>query len=100
MVPTAMPEMKSWAPLLIVALTMPPLRERPEDIVVLANHFILKFSRRVSTRRVRGLSSKARVLLERYPWPGNIRELENVMRRYLAVRSPEALIGRIRSASP
>jgi Nif-specific regulatory protein len=65
----------------VVSLTMPPLRERREDIPVLANHFIQKFGRRVSTRRVRGLSSKTRVLLERYPWPGNIRELENVIER-------------------
>jgi Nif-specific regulatory protein len=60
---------------------MPPLRERREDIPLLANYFIQKFSRNASSRRVRGISSRARVLLENYPWPGNVRELENVMER-------------------
>jgi transcriptional regulator with GAF, ATPase, and Fis domain len=76
----------------VVALTMPPLRERPEDIAVLANHFIQKFGRRVSTRRVRGLSSKARVLLERYPWPGNIRELENVIERAIVLGMTDLIL--------
>ncbi len=76
----------------VVSLTMPPLRERREDIAPLANHFIQKFSRRVSTRRVRGLSSKARILLEHYDWPGNIRELENVIERAVVLGTNETIL--------
>ncbi len=76
----------------VVQLTMPPLRERREDILLLANHFIQKFSRKASARRVRGISSRARVLLENYPWPGNIRELENAMER-AAVLGMSDMIG-------
>jgi len=76
----------------VVSLTMPALRDRREDIVMLANHFIQKFSRRVSTRRVRGLSPKARILLENYDWPGNVRELENVIERAVVLGSTEVIV--------
>src|SRR5262249_30900936 len=62
-----------------------------EDIPVLANHFIQKFSRKITTRRVRGLSSKTRVLLENYDWPGNIRELENVIERAVVLGTGEMI---------
>jgi Nif-specific regulatory protein len=75
----------------VVSLTMPPLRERRDDIAVLANHFIRKYSRRISTRRVKGLSSRARTLLERHGWPGNIRELENVIERAMVLGSTELI---------
>ena len=76
----------------VVALTMPPLRERREDIYLLANHFIQKFSRKITTRRVRGFSPKTRVLLENYEWPGNIRELENVIERAVVLGMGELIL--------
>ncbi len=76
----------------VVSLSMPPLRDRREDIPVLANHFIQKFSRKASTRRVRGISSRARLLLENYPWPGNIRELENVIERAVVLGSGDLIM--------
>jgi transcriptional regulator with GAF, ATPase, and Fis domain len=76
----------------VVSITMPPLRERREDIPLLANYFIQKFSRKASTRRVRGISSRARVLLENYPWPGNIRELENVIERAVVLGMNDLIV--------
>ena len=66
----------------VVPLRVPPLRERPEDIGVLARHFVAKHSRRVNPR-VTGLSPEAVSALCRYAWPGNVRELENVVEQSL-----------------
>ncbi|MCS7090055.1 MAG: sigma-54 dependent transcriptional regulator [Verrucomicrobiota bacterium] len=60
----------------VVELSVPPLRERPEDIVPLATHFLREFT----GGRARFAPSVLE-LLERYPWPGNVRELRNVMER-------------------
>jgi len=62
----------------VVSLTMPPLRERREDIPLLADHFIQFFSRK-NKRLVKALSPEASNLLLRYGWPGNVRELENAI---------------------
>ena len=61
----------------VVPLAVPPLRERPEDIVPLAEHFLAQFSRRL--RRHFALTDEHRRLLTAYPWPGNVRELANTM---------------------
>lgn len=58
----------------------PPLRERVEDIPLLVSYLIDKFSRRVD-KRIEGISAKSLRLLQSYHWPGNIRELENVIER-------------------
>jgi two-component system nitrogen regulation response regulator NtrX len=63
----------------VVPLLVPPLRERPEDIPVLATHFIEQFSRQYG--RLKLLSSGALAVLQSYRWPGNVRELKNVMER-------------------
>jgi two-component system nitrogen regulation response regulator NtrX len=65
--------------LIVVPLLVPPLRERPEDIPVLATHFIEQFSRQYG--RLKLLSSDALAVLQAYRWPGNVRELKNVMER-------------------
>ena len=62
----------------VVRITLPPLRERGEDIVLLAEHF-LSLSRRDETRGPQGFSSDAREKLLAHPWPGNVRELANVI---------------------
>jgi Nif-specific regulatory protein len=72
----------------VVAVRMPPLRERREDIPVLAQHFTAKFSAQTG-RRVLGLSSRAKACLLRHDWPGNIRELQNAIERAVALGSSE-----------
>lgn len=64
----------------VINITIPPLRERKEDIPDLAEHFLRKYSQKMS-KRITGLSPAARGLIGNYPWPGNVRELENVMER-------------------
>src|SRR3954462_3016955 len=64
----------------VVSIEMPPLRERKDDIVPLANSFIRKFSAELK-KRIEGLELDAQKLLMRYNWPGNIRELENTIER-------------------
>jgi len=64
----------------VVSIDMPPLRERKDDIVPLANAFIQRFAGELK-KRVEGLEPDAQKLLMRYNWPGNIRELENTIER-------------------
>lgn len=67
----------------VVLLTVPPLRERREDISLLARHFLSHFGNDVSP--VRSLSMEALNRIEHYSWPGNVRELENLLRRGVAL---------------
>jgi two-component system response regulator HydG len=64
----------------VMILEVPPLRERKEDISLLARHFWEKFAGK-NRRTLKGITPKAMDLLLRYHWPGNVRELENVMER-------------------
>lgn len=64
----------------VVHLSLPPLRERPEDIALLAGHFLQKFSEE-NGKEIVELDPSALAQLEAYPWPGNIRELSNAMER-------------------
>jgi DNA-binding NtrC family response regulator len=68
----------------VVPVTIPPLRERPEDIAELARHFLEKHARK-SGARLPNLSPELIERLEAHAWPGNVRELENFMRRALAL---------------
>ena len=70
----------------VVSLTIPPLRERTEDIAVLARHFCDKFGQ-ANGRRSAQLSDAAVKLLLGYGWPGNVRELENTMERAVLIGS-------------
>ena len=74
----------------IVPITLPPLRERKEDIPALAVHFLKKFCEE-NGRAVPSISPEALHLLLDHPWPGNVRELENVMHR-ISVLSTAATI--------
>jgi DNA-binding NtrC family response regulator len=62
----------------VMSIKAPSLRERPEDISVLADFFVKQYST-VFRKKVDGISSQALALLEEYDWPGNVRELENVI---------------------
>lgn len=64
----------------MVELTVPPLKDRRDDILLLARRFVRKFSREYS-KDVAGLTPRASIVLERYDWPGNVRELEHVIGR-------------------
>ena len=64
----------------VVSFEMPPLRERPEDIMLLANYFANKYGP-TCNRKMMGISSEARNFLLSYDWPGNVRELENAIER-------------------
>jgi len=65
-----------------------PLRERKEDIPLLIDHFINKFNVE-NNKNVRGISKEALELMMQYEWPGNIRELENLVERVIALTSNE-----------
>jgi formate hydrogenlyase transcriptional activator len=64
----------------VFPIYIPPLRERPEDIPLLVNHFVQEFAGRMG-KTVDGISAKTMDGLTRHPWPGNIRELQNVIER-------------------
>jgi transcriptional regulator with GAF, ATPase, and Fis domain len=74
----------------VVALAMPPLRDRHEDIPLLAHHFARTCAERVG-RRVVGISDEARDALVRYDWPGNVRQLSNAIERALVLGSDELI---------
>jgi len=73
----------------VIPLTMPPLRERVEDIPLLANHFLKEFS--INRDTPLSLSPEAMTCLLNYPFPGNVRELKNIMER-VSVLAPNPLI--------
>ena len=75
----------------VVSITMPALREHPEDIPLLTDHFVLRYSAR-SNRKVRGLSPAARACLAQYDWPGNIRELENAIERAIVIGNSDLIL--------
>ncbi len=64
----------------VIELFLPPLRERPEDIPLIADHYLAKFAM-ANNKAIRGITSQALETLQAYPWPGNIRELINVIER-------------------
>ncbi|MFO0762339.1 MAG: sigma-54 dependent transcriptional regulator [Byssovorax sp.] len=68
----------------VIDVTLPPLRERREDIPLLAGHFLLRFGEELGKPRL-ALSAEALALLLAHPWPGNVRELRNAMERGAAL---------------
>ena len=75
----------------VIPIHLPPLRDRREDIPLLANHFIHKYNREFA-KNIKGIKKDALELLKNYDWPGNIRELENLIER-LIVLSKQDQIG-------
>lgn len=69
----------------VIPINLPPLRERKEDIPLLANHFIKKFNEK-KRRNIQGFSPDAQKLLMKYPWPGNVRELENLIEQMITLK--------------
>jgi two-component system response regulator AtoC len=86
----------------VLAIPIPPLRERREDIPLLVDHFVARNNARFGTS-IRGLAPEARRLLVEYAWPGNVRELENTIERAMVLAErdllgPEDLPDRVREA--
>jgi formate hydrogenlyase transcriptional activator len=74
----------------VFPIFVPPLRERPEDIAPLVNHFVRKFSREIG-REIDTIPTSTMDALLKWPWPGNIRELENVIERAVILSSGATL---------
>jgi two-component system response regulator AtoC len=75
----------------VIAIPIPPLRERMEDIPLLLEHFLAKYNARLK-KQVRTVSPETLALLLDYPWPGNVRELENCIERAVVLSQGEALL--------
>ena len=76
--------------LYVFPITIPPLRERKEDIPLLVNHFVKKYSARTG-KKIESVSQHIIDTLGAYPWPGNVRELENVIERAVIVSQGKQL---------
>ncbi|HVH87618.1 MAG TPA: sigma 54-interacting transcriptional regulator [Terriglobales bacterium] len=75
----------------VVSVTVPPLRDRREDILQLAEHFIAKTAKKCNVR-AKSLSPEAKLCLTNYDWPGNVRELENAIERSLVLGSADTIL--------
>src|SRR5204863_9534316 len=92
----------------VFPITVPPLRERPEDIPDLVRHFLVRFAAEEG-KRIRAVSADALALLNAHPWPGNVRQLENAVFRAVvlaegdeigAAEFPQLALGATRVAAP
>ena len=75
----------------VIPIALPALRERREDIPLIAEHFLAKYNEQMG-KGIAGVSHEAMELLTAYDWPGNIRELENVMERAVALEGTPAIL--------
>ncbi len=74
----------------VIPLFIPPLRDRKEDIPLLAGYFLARYSKQMR-KEVSGISPTARLALSEYGWPGNVRELENIIQRHVALCDGNAI---------
>ncbi len=74
----------------VIPIFVPPLRDRQEDIPLLADHFMAEFAREYG-RRVKSFEPGAVSVLQHYPWPGNVRELRNVIERLMIMVPGDAI---------
>jgi len=75
----------------VVSLEMPPLRERHDDIPLLANYFAAKYAEKCN-RKISGISAEAQARLVGYDWPGNVRELENAIERAVVLGATDRIL--------
>jgi transcriptional regulator with GAF, ATPase, and Fis domain len=74
----------------VIPINLPPLRERKGDVPLLIHHFLRKFSEE-ATKEIRGLAPDAMAVLEAYPFPGNVRELENIIERAVVLAESDII---------
>ena len=74
----------------VIPIFVPPLRDRPDDIALLADHFMAEFAREYG-RRIKTFEPDAVKVLQRYQWPGNVRELRNVIERLMIMVPGDAI---------
>jgi|Deesub1362B_J571_1020462.scaffolds.fasta_scaffold00651_13 DNA-binding NtrC family response regulator len=74
----------------VIPITIPPLRERPEDIELLVKYYINHFNREFN-KQVKGITDEAMKILLNYHWPGNVRELKNVIERIMILESGDMI---------
>lgn len=75
----------------VIPIHLPPLRERINDITLLADHFLRRFASE-NEKPIKGISREAMAMMTRYPWPGNVRELENLVQR-MVIMDSDGIIG-------
>jgi two-component system response regulator PilR (NtrC family) len=75
----------------VIPVRLPALRERPDDVPLLAEHFVAKYAEQMK-KEITSLSAGALTCLRRYPWPGNVRELENAIERAVALERSSAIL--------
>jgi two-component system response regulator PilR (NtrC family) len=88
----------------VIPITLPPLRDRKEDVPLLAGHFLARYSDEMG-KNVTGISAQAMDFLINYDWPGNVRELENTIQRAMALcraseLTTEDLVVKMRTGTP
>ncbi|MBI5837339.1 MAG: sigma-54-dependent Fis family transcriptional regulator [Candidatus Eisenbacteria bacterium] len=76
--------------LMVIPIRVPPLRERPEDVLPIARHLVAVLNREMD-RNVEGVAPDAESALVKYPWPGNVRELRNVLERAILLHSDKVI---------
>jgi two-component system response regulator AtoC len=88
----------------VVPIILPPLRERGDDLLLLARNYVEEFNRKFN-KKVKGLAKEAEDILRRYSWPGNVRELKNIIERIMILRdvgryiTPENIPSEIKSSA-
>lgn len=75
----------------VVPITIPPLRERTDDLMLLARYYVEEFNKKFK-KKVKGFAEDAERILMAYPWPGNVRELKNIVERIMILHSDGAMI--------
>ncbi|MDA8086493.1 MAG: sigma-54 dependent transcriptional regulator [Nitrospiraceae bacterium] len=77
----------------VITLSIPPLRERKDDIPYLASHFLAKYAKRFS-KEIKSIAPEAMAALAEYPWPGNVRELENCLEHAVVIEGGSSITAR------
>jgi len=75
----------------VIHIIMPPLRERMDDLPLLATHFLEKYNH-INNKNIKGITKEAIAMMENYDWPGNVRELENVIERAVVLEQGEYIL--------
>lgn len=75
----------------VVPITIPPLRERSEDIIIIAQYYVDEFNKKLM-KKVKDISKEAEIILKNYPWPGNVRELKNIIERVMILQNIDSTI--------